>query len=1578
MPTSQQVPLQLKSRQKNNLKPTESTLDVVENLIDLSFDSCSNKTDSNEFLNSVSKYAGPQIESQLCMNMKEEQQTLITDQIENERQKLQKEINLRRDARRKSLANRRVSFAPEATLHTWDVLVEYQDSTTSTNSTSSTKKAQSLSSITMTSSDSQTVGSIDVSATKTSIMQGGIQGSMAVSDLVDLNNSYQTLKKNSEIAQLESNSLDNEEDLSSSCSVDSTDGADDEDDGDINDDAAYLDSDSGDDRTFMTSNSGETTNFSITSKRSRESNNSSLELNEALRQAAYQAGTRGIEYDENFDTSKFEEMEKVIPSSSWLKKNSPKGVDLHFKIEKAEPSLQLSKSSSQKLLKYGEEKSIFEISPLVETTPVRKQIEDGDNSMDVTHALNRIVNNEVSHPKPRGPISTGSLYTKLEETVTSNASDDDMMDITVAHGGIQSPQEINDKFEVDNVISSHDVNSIRYKGQLVNFNQKHVIKGRKSFYTTLGEDQMDITTALGGIIKPVDSDPDTATDTTAAMDVTTALGGIIKSVDSDPDTATDTTAAMDVTTALGGIIKSVDSDPDTATDTTAAMDVTTALGGIIKSVDSDPDTATDTTAAMDVTTALGGIIKSVDSDPDTATDTTAAMDVTTALGGIIKSVDSDPDTATDTTAAMDVTTALDGIIKSIGSDHDTITYVNTTLHPQVIDAKSHVHRTKQLGLKKKVILDNVNFSFNPDKNSPSPRTNTRRKTSQRNIDIGDSKILRQSQAKDGYSPMRKPQISPSHSTLSLAPPLTPRKSTSSGGNISCSSPQKKTLKSKTSVSTPLVISNEIPSTPKSNDLKGKNLGFSIPNLTLSSKSCHASGMGFNKLGLGSPRVADLLDRRDSIGNRANSFIPGEIISAPLATSLKDPRLIEQELSDEREAEAGNNQGNFQKIRSEITGKEKNATSNLKEMIESLTPKKTLSRNRKSLRVGAAVGLLGKRPVELDEIDDIDELEGTKRLKNHQGSPVKNIKLQAPPSKNQTTSGRAIQNLQNSAKNSSLGNVSPDKAPKSGENEPIVLEYKSLKRKYFQENLLSTDRKSKEPFGIEGKCSEDDRIQLQDFLNMTSIRFMELTTTKRRHTILPKANSQNNGTGEKQISWEDCVATGAATIPMLELFQHACHELKRYISEGRKTVREIETETWEENPPLFREYISATPDLKFLMDNQLKNVKTHSRLLSKGQWYDWRMTLHGTLKEGLAKSAEGMVCDEEILNHQQMLLDSVLPSAILNAKSLEEKINELQVAAQEIANCNKEELSAARQRLITVDENYEYKKIRLVELQKQLQKIETDIVEKHQYKQKLQKKIYDAEKIKEECRGWTVSEIQIIKRRVEVIEELFGWAITAISGSRISMTLLKEIRLVFNILFFSEKRQSKDDPTDIQIDLKYVGSTQKSNPLFIMTSAKFFVPCIQKYVRQEVMKKKCNLRGLLEFISKSWRKAAKIAQDIHLLALSCPTQVSEITETSMAIESSLLIGPLATKVVLTFYLSSKICNNDHNNVGKNQEVDFIIKTKANVVYGQRFNELKMAEFLLNRCGYDTVSTTKSLSWGEAVSELGEKLLARGRK
>jgi kinetochore protein Spc7/SPC105 len=173
-------------------------------------------------------------------------------------------------------------------------------------------------------------------------------------------------------------------------------------------------------------------------------------------------------------------------------------------------------------------------------------------------------------------------------------------------------------------------------------------------------------------------------------------------------------------------------------------------------------------------------------------------------------------------------------------------------------------------------------------------------------------------------------------------------------------------------------------------------------------------------------------------------------------------------------------------------------------------------------------------------------------------------------------------------------------------------------------------------------------------------------------------------------------------------------------------------------------------MKVYMDNQLKNVKTHARLLSKGLWYDWRMTLLETLKDGLFKTAEGMIQDEERLDHQQALLDTVLPQLIQQAEKLQREEEDLQSAAEELANCDQEELGDARQRLITVDADVEAKKHLIADLRKQRQGKEAEITAGIERKQLCLEEIREDEKIREECRGWSSSEISVLKGMIEML------------------------------------------------------------------------------------------------------------------------------------------------------------------------------------------------------------------------------------
>ncbi|KUJ23736.1 Spc7-domain-containing protein [Mollisia scopiformis] len=1452
MPPLREIPAHISTRKGSPKKPTPQSSQKTENLIDFDFDLPSGPTISgtDRLANPFEVGGSPAVnETRVTLRTEEEQQAAAREREEKERQELEKEIISRRDARRKSLANRRVSFAPEATLHTWDVVVEYQDSTTSSNATNSTRRASSVTGGTVGSPHPAGPPSSDPSDPPSTPPEHVEEDTVKASPAHQRDLHQKKRRRSSGIPPMNFNNPDDE--VFSSSPLSGSSDAEEAVDDDI---ASNSNSDSGDDGTMMSLDGGETTNMSMASINSSDSTDSSTRLEEALRQAARQAGTQGIDSDENGDENMVEEEEEVVASfAPWKKPNAIQNLESQQDQENVNPFSPAFKEAAP---------------------PEEEQSEGEEVTMDMTHAVGGILPSQ----KPD--------------------KDEMSMDVTRAFGGI---------------ITNDAPKATNSRRKSMAAGRRQSTRRRSSGESSsLGDETMEFTMAMGGI-QPSHDETVSKDDEDMTMEFTSVVGGVLAQYNGSSKPIRRASMAA---TQRGQPKKSRESIESSAEDET--MDMAVAMGAIMPSIAEATSQQDDATIGMEMTTALGGILP---------------PQMSTGSRSQAKKI-------------MEMETDL-------GSSPFRAEVPQNS--PPKLPAPTHTVASET--------------------GSPS-LAGFRGKGLRRSAEARHSTTPK-SRLSSGGTPLKKPSTPSKQLTPQPPRPTTPGKTPPSKNVIMRTASPKRLFKDEIKASsTPQSAAAKKATTPNKLFQQNKSTGAATPSFILTPQPRRSSGIGLDKLGLGSPRVAALLDRRGSIGEHAKSFVPSRLEeTAARGVRFDDPRAMENEIDQEREQEGNREDGRkILEREADQAEEEKDATINLKEMIQSLTPKKKPLRGRKSLHVGAAKGILGKRPAELDDDDEEDDNGGVKRLKGHQGSPVKAVHLQAPPTKAETTTGRMTRSARKSMEEATFSSLTPTTTSP----EKVKATTPRHQGRFKDAEALAPTANigqpvEKEPVD-EPEISEesfgDDRIQLQDFLNMTSIRFMELTTTKRRHTIAPKAAAKE-GDSTKSVSLEDCVAAGAATIPMLELFQHACHELKRYISEGRKTVREIETETFEENPPLFREYISASPDIKIVMDNQLKNVKTHARLLSKGQWYDWRMTLLATLKEGLFKTAEGMIQDEETLDQQQELLDTVLPHLIRQFEQLQREEGELQYAADEIANCDQEELSNARQHLITLDAEVEAKKQLIADLRRQVQGKEAEIEAGTERKQAWEEEIREAEKIREECRGWTSSEISILKGKVDAIEKEHGWTITGVSGTTTSMTYQKEIELVFDASSFLGAASSTSKKSEnARIDLWYIGANRELNALPLTPEKEFFLQCIRDHIRG-LPQAQTAVKDLLSAVSVSWNKANKVVDDIQSLNVSCPTEILKTSDDSIMVKSTLLISPLTTKVEIIFHLSSQ---------SGETGIDVGIAPVATVVYGERFNEPKMGEFLLNRCGDEVEEKGQSSrsSWVSAVAELGEKLLARGRK
>ena len=631
-----------------------------------------------------------------------------------------------------------------------------------------------------------------------------------------------------------------------------------------------------------------------------------------------------------------------------------------------------------------------------------------------------------------------------------------------------------------------------------------------------GEMTMDMTQAVGVIIGPTTKAKQSPERGRRKSLPPSRRRGSVGRRRSSGGSSTLEDETMEFATAYGGIQQPrktrMDEQESEDEDGEMTMELTTVMGGVVQPSKPNNDQRNETTSK---------------DSPWTADATNMDMDMTTAAGRLLSPVTERTEPSEDGTIGMDITNAVGSILP-----RDLKTNDKSTAKMLMEEEADHGQLTRS-PFPRRACQDHQNPPSlqkavkATDAGSPEAIKAHTPKSQQRAI------------PKQHSTPVKTPNTPSKQLTPQPVRPTTPSK-TPPSKNISMRRTSPKKL---FKVETKRASKSPKSSTPNLKFSKDIKTGQTIPTVVLTPPvRRRISGIGIDQDGIGSPRVAAILDRRTSLLDSAENFTPQKATS--VGVRFEDPVAMEQEVDQER-AEDERRESGRGILQQESEGahedEAKDLTANLKDMIQSLTPKKSRLKGRKSL-AGSAKGLLGKRPVELDTEDEEDET--PKRLKGKERSPVKNILLPGPLSKDETT-GR-LGKAPKFALNSISGNVStptmelPDQKPASTPKDherftdAQIVKIGSSPPTSFNEQLSG--------MSPEVDLGEEAPISLLEFLNMTNIRFMDLTTTRRRHTVAPSTELKSEEMAHNGSQLADCVLTGACTIPMLDLFQHVSFEM----------------------------------------------------------------------------------------------------------------------------------------------------------------------------------------------------------------------------------------------------------------------------------------------------------------------------------------------------------------------------------------------------------------------------------------------------
>ncbi len=1043
--------------------------------------------------------------------------------------------------------------------------------------------------------------------------------------------------------------------------------------------------------------------------------------------------------------------------------------------------------------------------------------------------------------------------------------------------------------------------------------------------------------------------------------------------------------SMDVTRAVGGIISRQSpgkkshrspknrgrrssihprrsSEGESAYDET--MEFTVMQGGILGQEDESSPQKTRTLASdemtMEFTNVVGGVLsnagrrQSVLSEQPEGNDT---MDMTAAFGGILEPIEEHTEPQTDVdeekTVAMDVTKAVGSLLNQHSPATSRVTRQSVGKTSTPPRAQPSAQTTPKTTPKSQLHLASVAS----ETGSPSLVLKAQLSgRAQRSVTKASTTPQRTPHSsRSAKSPNRPQAGTPSHQITPLpsrapSPNKTPLSTNVTQRGASPKKLFKAEIKARASPSSAKREANLKANTLFSRDAE---TGEQTPSVILRATKAHlngrrSSGIGIDRDGIGSPRVSEILDRRASIGETSAEFKFGS--TGPARLRFEDPELLEHEVEVERADEHRRESGRFIMEQEANGPEEETATLQLKEMIETMSPKKPKPgrlKGRKSLAPGGAKGLLGKRPAELD-MDDEEEAESTpKRLKavSREGSPIKKVHLPKPPSKDETTGRlsvklqKSLQGMAGTGKSTPTIEVfSPTKITVSA-SPPAPGRFKDVETGHEDRPTSFEDKLDNVVGAIDittaqmehgSGQAEQEKISLQEFLNMTNIHFIELSTTKRRHTMAQSMPGVESPEGIQIPSMQMNFVAAVTTLPLLELYQHATRELKSYISTGRKIIRSIEAETLAEQPPLFREYLDARPDVKVVMDNQFRNGKANARLQSKEGWYQWRGQLVDGLKTGLEGIKQGMTADLEVLHQQQELLATVVPRLLQEQSELRDQTNSLRQSLEELDSADHEILVSCRDQLRRADEYHLQRSAHLEDLQQQMREKDDALVSAADYRVELQSQIAESERVREENRVFPVTDVLAIKAKVETLQNQTAWCLLTAEeevdepnefGPALVIRYKGELQLFFYPQAFqckladSGRRRSGRKSTSVSgpsapISLTYAPEQEdlEAGPSELPTEKRFFLQMIRSQLHAYAMMPKgaITAKTLLSTVSKGWDLACRVSEELRLLNLLGITTASILGDEKLGVKIVLLL-PTQGRVDIEFAVTVTILN-----------------------------------------------------------------------
>ncbi|THG98453.1 hypothetical protein EW026_g3733 [Hermanssonia centrifuga] len=283
-----------------------------------------------------------------------------------------------------------------------------------------------------------------------------------------------------------------------------------------------------------------------------------------------------------------------------------------------------------------------------------------------------------------------------------------------------------------------------------------------------------------------------------------------------------------------------------------------------------------------------------------------------------------------------------------------------------------------------------------------------------------------------------------------------------------------------------------------------------------------------------------------------------------------------------------------------------------------------------------------------------------------------------------------------------------------------------------------DDEEDEMFDGEG---DEPTISVEQFFEMTGIKFMDQITAPRRSTIHPgqlhppnrrrslTASRPDGEASPDPVPLAEFLTAMAVEVPQLELYGVLAAELGAWIEESKKICMQAEEDAVKVTPALFREFAAADESEKSDLLHQLKLIKAHNIGMAKSQWYDWKSQWVGQLQNSAAEAFSNLESDakvlEEIIGQAQEILPGLRDEYDQVMRELEKEEKDV---FSELEKSDKDYLNELKMTIAEQDTEIQASQANVSEAKAKLERLEEKLVEIETQKQENSSAIEEAQRI----------------------------------------------------------------------------------------------------------------------------------------------------------------------------------------------------------------------------------------------------------